>query len=211
MLQKQSEAFHAFLWHFFKFKTDFFAYRSSKESDCIFEIHHLWQAGFSRVYSNCYRSCSFKLEIIKIGQLSHKMQSNNILNFQKSMTVLNAHTKKRLETYRMHLVPVYICNDMSIFIYIMGVEKLSRLKLYLTREQWRKFSFLTSCRTKANEPSLPTICPYLKRRTDGSMTFRKDLHKLKPDQLRLQFEQGPQILFPTSIIGMLNTHLLNSI
>ena len=28
------------------------------------------------------------------GQLSHKMYGNNILNFQESMTILNAHTKK---------------------------------------------------------------------------------------------------------------------
>ena len=34
------------------------------------------------------------------------MYSNNILNFQKSTTILNAHMKKSLETYRMHLVPL---------------------------------------------------------------------------------------------------------
>ena len=56
------------------------AYRSCKVSsrpDCIFEIHQLWQSGFSRVYSNCCCSCSFEAEIIKIGQSSHKMYSNN--------------------------------------------------------------------------------------------------------------------------------------
>ena len=31
---------------------------------------------------------------LKIGQPSHKMYSNNILNFQKSTTILNACTKK---------------------------------------------------------------------------------------------------------------------
>ena len=70
-------------------KHNFIAYRSSKVSDCIFEIHQLWQSGFSRVYSNCYCSCSFEPEIIKIGQSSHKMYSNN---------------EKSLETYRIHLV-----------------------------------------------------------------------------------------------------------
>ena len=34
-------------------KQNFIAYRSSKVSDCIFEIHQQWQSGFSRVYSNC--------------------------------------------------------------------------------------------------------------------------------------------------------------
>ena len=83
-------------------KHNFIAYRSSKVSsrpDCIFEIHQLWQSVFSRVYSNCCCSCSFEPEIIKIGQSSHKIYSNNILYFQECMTILNACTKKkRLET-----------------------------------------------------------------------------------------------------------------
>ena len=77
-------------------KQNFIAYRSSKVSwrpDCIFEIHQLWQSGFSRVYSNCCCSCSFEPEIIKIGQSSHKMYSNNIVNFQESTIILNACTK----------------------------------------------------------------------------------------------------------------------
>ena len=46
-------------------KQNFFAYRSTSRSDCIFEIHQLWQSGFSRVYSNSCYSCSFEPEIIK--------------------------------------------------------------------------------------------------------------------------------------------------
>ena len=64
---------------------NFIAYRSSKVSlrpDCIFEINQLWQSGFSWVYSNSCCSCLCEPEIIKISQLSHKMYSNNILNFQ---------------------------------------------------------------------------------------------------------------------------------
>ena len=64
-------------------KLNFIAYRSSKVSDYIFEIHQLWQSGFSMVYSNCYCSCSFEPEVIKISQSSHTMYSNNILNFQE--------------------------------------------------------------------------------------------------------------------------------
>ena len=77
-------------------KQNFIAYRSSKVSsrpDCIFEIHQLWQSGFSRVYSNCCCSCSFEADIIKINQSSHKTFSNNILNLQESTTILNACTK----------------------------------------------------------------------------------------------------------------------
>ena len=78
-------------------KHNFIAYCSSKVSshpDCLSEIYQLCQSGFSRVYSNCCCSCSFKAEIIKIGQSSHKMYSNNILNFQESTTILNARRKK---------------------------------------------------------------------------------------------------------------------
>ena len=78
-------------------KHNFIAYRSSKVSsrpDCILEIHQLWQSGFSRMYSNCCCSSSFEPEIIRIGQSSDKMYSNNIVNFQESTTILNACTKK---------------------------------------------------------------------------------------------------------------------
>ena len=94
MVEKQSEAFHTFLWHFFQ---NFIADRSSQVSsrpDCIFEIHQLWQSGFSRVHYNCGCSCSFEVEIIKISLSSHKMYSNNILNFQVSTIIFNACTKK---------------------------------------------------------------------------------------------------------------------
>ena len=98
MVEKQSEAFHSFLCHFFpSLKQNFTAYLSSKVSDCIFEIHQQWQSGFSRVYSNCCYKCSFEPEIIKIGQLSYKMYSNKLLNFQESTTIQNAHTKKVLK------------------------------------------------------------------------------------------------------------------
>ena len=76
---------------FSSLKQNFIAYRSSKVSsrpDCIFEMHPLRQSGFSRVYSNCCCSCSFEREIIKIGQSSHKMYSNKILNFPESTTIL---------------------------------------------------------------------------------------------------------------------------
>ena len=87
-------------------KENFIAYRSSKVSsrpDCIFEIHQLWQSGFSRVYSNCCCSSSFEAEIIKIGQSSHKMYNNNI-KFSRVYNNFKCPYKKSLETYRMHLV-----------------------------------------------------------------------------------------------------------
>ena len=82
---------------FSKLKTYRFSKFSSRP-DCIFEIHELWQSGFSRVFSNCCCSCSFEPEIMKVGQSSYKMYNNNILHFQGSTTILNACTKKSLET-----------------------------------------------------------------------------------------------------------------
>ena len=53
-------------------KQNCIAIRSFIVSDCIFEIHELWQSGFSRVNSNSFSRCSFEPEIIKIGQSSQK-------------------------------------------------------------------------------------------------------------------------------------------
>ena len=74
-------------------KHNVIAYLSSKVSDCIFEIHQLWQSRVSKVYSDSLCSCFFEPEIMKIGQSSHKMYSTNVLNFQESTTILNACTK----------------------------------------------------------------------------------------------------------------------
>ena len=76
---------------------NFIAYSSCKVSsrpDSIFEIHQLWQSGFSRVYLNSCSSCSFEHEVIKIDQSSHKMYRNNMLNFQESSIILNVCIKK---------------------------------------------------------------------------------------------------------------------
>ena len=90
-------------------KQNFIAYRSSKVSDCIFEIHQLWQSGFSRMYSNCCCSCSFETKIIKIGQSSHNTYSNKILHFQESTTILNACTKKAGNLLKAPHIFIYIC------------------------------------------------------------------------------------------------------
>ena len=109
MVEKQSEVFHTFLWYFSSLKYHFIAYHSSLRPDCIFEIHQQWQSGFSRVYSNSCCRCLFEPEIIQIGQSSHKMYSNNILNFQESTIILNLCTK---------IVWKLIEGTMYIYIYI---------------------------------------------------------------------------------------------
>ena len=102
-------------------KQNLIAYRSYKVSwrpDCIFEIHQQWQSGFSRVYSNSCCSCSFELDIIKIGLSSHKMYSNNIVNFQESTTILNTCTKNSGN----------LLNAPRICIYTRGVWKVMGLR-----------------------------------------------------------------------------------
>ena len=95
-------------------KQNFIAYRSTKVSDCLFEIHQLWQSGFNRVYSNCFHSCSFEPDIIKIVQSSHKMYSNKTLNFEGSTPILNAHTKK---VWKLIKCPSYLR-----YIYRSGIK-----------------------------------------------------------------------------------------
>ena len=96
-------------------------------SDCIFEIHQLWQSGFSREYSNCCCSCSFEPDIIKTGQSFHKMCSNNILNFQEYTTILNAYTKKSGNLLNIPRIYTYI----YIYIYIYILHVLARLYIYI--------------------------------------------------------------------------------
>ena len=91
-------------------KQNFIAYRSCKGPDCIFKIHQLWQSGFSRVYSSCLSSCSFEPEIIKIGQSSHKMYSNNIVNFSRVYDNFKCLCKKRY---------VNLLNTPRIYIYLI--------------------------------------------------------------------------------------------
>ena len=109
---------------FASLKQNFIAYRSSKVSsrpDCIFEIHQLWRSNFSRVYSISCCSCSFEAEIMKIGQSSHKIYSNNILNCQESPTILNTCTKK---------VWKLIEDTTYIYIYIYIVIHRQTVSLY---------------------------------------------------------------------------------
>ncbi len=86
----------AAVWSIPSLNQNFIAYRSSKGSsrpDCIFEINQVWQSDFSRVHSNSCCSCSFEPEIIKNGQSSQTVYSNNLVNFQVSTIILNACTK----------------------------------------------------------------------------------------------------------------------
>ena len=126
-------------------KWNVIAYRSSKvfsHPDCIFEIHQLWQSGFSRVYSNSCCSCSFEAEIIKVDQSSHKMYSNNIVNFQESMPILNACTKKSgnlLKTPRTYNTLDLSSTSWCITLILGSVKKYDILVL---SRSWRYYTWL---------------------------------------------------------------------
>ena len=80
---------------FSKFKTQFYLYIVLPHVQIVFlKFTSFANQAFSMVYSNCCCSCWFQTEILKIGQSSHKMYSNNIVNFEESTTILNVCTKK---------------------------------------------------------------------------------------------------------------------
>ena len=107
---------YALVLFFPSLKHNYIAYRSSKVSDCNFEIQYMWQSGFRRIYSNCCCSCWFEPEIIKIGQSSDKMYINNIVNFQEFMTILNGHMK--------YVWKLIVCTSyIYIYIYIFVNKK----------------------------------------------------------------------------------------
>ena len=79
---------------------------------------------FSRVYSNFCCSCSFEREIINISQSSHKMYSNNIVNFQESTTIVR--TTYISSSKIIVCIIWYLCNLVFIWcshlVYIVFVE-----------------------------------------------------------------------------------------
>ena len=79
-------------------KQNFIAYCSSKVSDCIFEIHQLWQSGFSWVYSNC--CCSFSFE----PDVSHLIRCIAITYWIFKSLHFKCLKQKRQETYWKHHV-----------------------------------------------------------------------------------------------------------
>ena len=80
-------------------KQNFIAYPYFKVSDCILEITSCDNQALVGYFPIAAVAVHLNLKSEKIDQLSHKMVSNNILNFQESTTILNASIKKSLETY----------------------------------------------------------------------------------------------------------------
>ena len=129
---------------------NFIAYRSSKVSsrpDCIFEIHQLWQSGFSRVYSNCCCSCWFDPEIIKIAQSSDNIYCSKILNFQESTTILNANTKKvwKLMVCTSYIyIYIYVCVCVCVCVYVR-VCVCVHIYIYIYIYSWSHIDIQINC------------------------------------------------------------------
>ena len=101
------------------------------------------------MYSNSWSSCSFEVEIIKIGQSPHKMYSNNIVNFQESTTILNAYTKKvwkiivctsyiyiYIYIYMYIYVCVCVCVCVSVCVYFGSISSLIHISLNIIDIFW---------------------------------------------------------------------------
>ena len=104
MLQKQSETFHTFLWQFFQVLN-------------IILLHIvLLKCPHVKIAFLKFTSCDNQIlvgcipidEIIKIGQSSHKMESINIPNLQRSTTILNTCTKKSVSLSLSLYIYIYI-------------------------------------------------------------------------------------------------------
>ena len=133
-------------------KHNFIAYRSSKVSDCIFEIHQLWRSGFNRVHSNSCCSCSFEPEI---GRSSYKMYSNKILNFQESTTILNACTKKSenlLNAPRRSIWP-WDGTPGRVNLGVMAIKGYFKISWCPYQKSYHQIQFRAICRTLVIQPS----------------------------------------------------------
>ena len=107
MVEKQSEAFIRFCGIFSKFKKEFYYISFSHVQMSFFKFTSGENQALVGYIPIPAVFVHFEPEILNIGQSSHKMYSNEILNFQVSTTILNG-SKESLETYWKHHVPIYI-------------------------------------------------------------------------------------------------------
>ena len=98
MLQKQSEVFYTFLWQFFQVWNRILLHMVLLKCPHIQIAFLKFTSCDNQALVGCIpiaaAAVQFECEIIKIGQSSHKMYSNKILNFQVSTTIFNVCTKK---------------------------------------------------------------------------------------------------------------------
>ena len=165
MVEKQSEAFHTFLWHFLKH--NFIAYRSSKVHIAFLKF----TSCDNQVLIGCIPIAAVAV-LLKIGRSSHKMYSNNIVNFQESTTILNACTKS-LETYWKHHVYIYIYIYGSVCVFMDGGP---RRRFYLRHLWsgaglfWRTFFFYFG--TKTIQRAVPAKTCVTEKEDEGLYSVR---------------------------------------
>ena len=96
-----------------------------------------------RVYSNSCCSCSFEPEIIKISQSSHKMYSNNILNFWRVYDNFKCLSKKVWKLIEGTTYP-YTCR----FMWLYNISWL--LILFSELNSSFLFKHVAFCKLKTN-------------------------------------------------------------
>ena len=178
-------------------KQNFIAHHSSKVSshpDSIFEIHQLWQSGFSRMYSNSCCGCSFEPEIIKIGHSSHSMCYIVIYSI--------------ITTRRKTSLPIYV--PLTLFV---RVERV--VWGFTVRGSWRpnrNFNILTSTLMAGNVVSFSfsrAAQPEAQRPTllsDGFLYCILSASSLDPNSIG-----GPKPLWPGVAFLTTSCLLLRSI
>ena len=194
-------------------KHNFNGYRSSSRPDCIFEIHQLWQSVFCRVYSNCCCSCSFKSEIIKIGHSSHKMYSNNVLNFQEFLDNLKC-------LYKNVWKPIE-CN-IYIGIWIKGYPALPEtlvlqephnqiVKCSSLHTRWDSLTPLLRCSIlqKAGKTPLTSVLVMAVKKSNGEAPLMLDLWGMWSTSLlpSLQGPLWPEVIEPERVLYMCQIEL----
>ena len=127
------------------------------------------------MYSNCCCSCSFEREIIKIGQSSHKMYSNNILNFQEYDNFKCLHKKvwKLIEcithTHTYIYIYIYTHTHTHTHIYISTHKKLddnyTRMLRAILNKSWRQH--LTKHQLYGHLPPITKIIQVRRTRHTG--------------------------------------------
>ena len=80
--------------YFPSLKLNFIAYQSSKGSDCILKFTTNDNQAVVGCIPIAAVAVHLNIRIIRIGQSSHKIDFNSIVNFHESTTILIARTKK---------------------------------------------------------------------------------------------------------------------
>ena len=104
-------------------------------------------------------------EIIKIGQLSHKMYSNNIVNFQECTTILNTCTKKseNLLIHTWNNITKIVYDGTNFFVFLYCFDNIIILLLCIINVHYSSLLHYFCCYKKRSSFSLKLINHYIRK------------------------------------------------